>query len=177
MRIVGGKYRGRHFKAPSQLPVRPTTDLAKEALFNILNNWYDFHDLRVLDLFAGTGNISYEFLSRGVQELTAVDRHPGCIRFIKATLGQLQADASVVKSDVQKYLNTVEGSFDLIFMDPPYGMPGLSALVQTVFERELLSDHGTLVLEHPPQENYEALPHFSEQRRYGSSVFSFFEIG
>lgn len=175
MRIVGGQFRGRQIRAPKNLPVRPTTDLAKEALFNILQNWYDFEDLKVLELFAGTGNISYEFLSRGVEDLTAVDQHAGCFRFIKSTLKVLGARAKVVRSDAKKFIKHAEGPYDLIFMDPPYGMEGLEDLVALCFKRELLSGYGTLVLEHPPQENYSEQPFFSEQRVYGSSVFSFFE--
>ena len=122
MRIVSGRLKGRRLKAPKQLPVRPTTDMAKEALFNILNNQYYFDELSVLDLFAGTGNISYEFASRGTAEITAVDNHYGCINFIKTTSQELDIGVNALKSDVFSFLNATTKSYDIVFADPPYDL-------------------------------------------------------
>ena len=174
MRIIAGKFRGRQLRAPGKLPVRPTTDQAKEALFNILSHRYHWSEIRTLDLYAGTGNVSFEFASRGVTDLTCVDQHPGCIRFIRDTFGQLGVPVRTVKSEVGRYVRKAAGPWDLIFMDPPYGLGGLEVQVQEILHRGMLAADGTLVLEHPPQENYSALPGFEEMRKYGSSVFSFF---
>ena len=177
MRIIGGKFRGRQLRAPAKLPVRPTTDQAKEALFNILANRLRFSDIRVLDLYSGTGNVTYEFASRGTPDLTSVDRHPGCVRYIKSTLAQLGVTGKVVKSDAGKFIAKTGESWDLIFMDPPYGIGGLAEQIDTIRKRGLLREEDWLVVEHPPQESYESLPGFVESRKYGSSVFSFFESG
>ena len=175
MRIISGRFKGKVIKAPAKLPVRPTTDQAKEGLFNILHNWYDFEDLRILDLFAGTGNVSYEFWSRGVGEVTSVDRHPGCIKFIRMQFKEMEVKGQVVKSDSQKFLTTATGKWDIIFMDPPYALEGMERLVEVIFERELLSAHGVVILEHPVQKSYREVNRFNEERRYGGSVFSVFE--
>ena len=174
MRIIGGKFRGRVLRAPKKLPVRPTTDQAKEGLFNILRNRYSLPQVRTLELFAGTGNVSYEFASAGVTDLTAIDRHPGCVAFMKTTFADLGIPAKVRRSDARKFLQKTTAQWDLIFMDPPYGIGGLEALVALIQDRELLAPDGLLILEHPVQESYETLPGFTESRKYGSSVFSFF---
>ncbi len=175
MRIISGRFKGRILKAPQKLPVRPTTDQAKEGLFNILHNWYDFDELRVLDLFAGTGNIGYEFWSRGVAHLTSVDQHQGCVNYIKGQYREMEINGEVIRSEAGRFLEKTEGNWDIIFMDPPYGMPGLDHLVSRIFERDLISGHGVAILEHPSQESYTHLEHFSEQRKYGGSIFSIFE--
>ncbi len=175
MRIISGRFKGRILRAPSKLPVRPTTDQAKEGLFNILNNWYDFEGLKVLDLFAGTGNVGYEFWSRGVTRVTAVDRHPGCIKFIRLQFKEMGIEGEVIKSDVGKFLGQTDGKWDLIFLDPPYAMEEMERLVELIFERELLNPDGTVILEHPIQKSFVEVNRFSGERRYGGSVFSFFE--
>lgn len=175
MRIIAGKYGGRQLRPPKGLPVRPTTDRAREALFNILVNRVDFEGIAVLDCFAGTGAMSYEFLSRGAAEVHAVDRDFNCVRYIKETFRALGAQGGkAVRMPVDRFLQKAQQQYDIIFMDPPYGMPGLKALVTTCFERELLRPDGTLILEHPIQETYEDLPYWSEIRNYGGSAFSFF---
>lgn len=175
MRIIGGKFKGKVLRAPAKLPVRPTTDQAKEGLFNILRNRYDLRDLRTLELFAGTGNVSYEFASAGVADLTAVDLHPGCVRYMKETFASLGGVAArVVRSDAGKYVQKAREQWDIVFMDPPYGMPGLGGLVDQILDRGLLRPGGLLVLEHPVQENYKAHAGWVEERKYGSSVFSMF---
>jgi len=175
MRIISGRFKGKVIHAPKNLPVRPTTDQAKEGLFNILRNWYDFEDLKVLELFAGTGNMSYEFASRGVAHVTAVDRHYGCVKFIQEQFRGMGIVGEVKKSDAGKFLSRASQQWDIIFMDPPYGMPGLDQLVRQALERKLLGKQGVLILEHPSQESYTTVPGFAEERKYGSSVFSIFE--
>lgn len=178
MRIVSGKYKGKRLTAPKKLPVRPTTDMAKEALFNILNNRFYFDELNVLDLFAGTGNISYEFASRGTEKITAVDGHQGCVKYISKTAQELGFPISTIKSDVYQFLKGSPEKFDLIFADPPYGFDTEQFLkiVNLVFERELLPSEGLLVIEHSEQTDLSGHPKFSEQRKYGGSIFSFFEV-
>jgi len=178
MRIVAGKFRSRRIIAPNNLPVRPTTDMAKEALFNILNNSYYFEDLRVLDLFAGIGSISFEFASRGCPDITAVDAHFGCIKFLDKTSKELEIDLKTVKSDVFSFLERNSQSFDLIFADPPYDMETdkFLQLCNLIFERKLLKPEGTLIIEHGKQTILSEHPKFERARKYGSNVFSFFKV-
>lgn len=178
MRIISGKYKGRRIVAPKNLPVRPTTDLSKESLFNILNHHFNFSQLRILDLFAGTGNISYEFCSRGAESVVAVDADYGCVNFIKQTARSFEMDITPVKSDVYKFLEKHKSSYDVVFADPPYdfSQKQFEKIVQLVFENELLEETGMIVIEHSAQTNLEHLEHFREKRKYGSSIFSFFEL-
>lgn len=178
MRIISGKYKGRRISPPKNLPVRPTTDMSKEALFNILNNRLDFDGLKVLDLFAGTGNISYEFGSRGAENITAVDADFGCIKFIKQTATEFEFNISAIKSDVVKYLKGSKASFDIIFADPPYHMDQklFEELVELVFEQELLQEDGMMIIEHSKHTKLDHLMNFSFRKNYGGSVFSFFEF-
>lgn len=176
MRIISGRHKGRKITAPKKLPVRPTTDMSKEALFNILNNRFHFQDLVVLDLFAGTGNITYEFGSRGAGPLTAVDENIECIKFITKTALELELDISPVKSDVFKYLEKAPIKADIIFADPPYNFEEekFRKIVELVFEKGSLKEGGTLILEHSKHTKLSSLPNFGEARKYGNSVFSFF---
>lgn len=177
MRIISGKNRGRRITAPKKLPVRPTTDMAKEALFNILNNDYYFEDLKILDLFSGTGNIAYEFGSRGCKSITCVDAHQGCVKFINDTSKELELDITALKSDVFSYLEKVSIKSDIIFADPPYDLPfeDFSKIPEFVFSRELLLEEGVLIVEHSKHTDLSSLPNFSKEKKYGGSVFSFFE--
>ena len=175
MRIIGGRLKGLRLNAPSNLPVRPTTDMAKEALFNILNNQYDFEALKVLDLFSGTGNISIEFASRGVQEIVSVDKNAGCYNYLKATAKQHQLNAiKPQKADVFKFLEMETDKYDLIFADPPYDLPQIPLIAEVVFRKDLLTPEGTLIIEHPSTKKLDNHPNFKEQRKYGYSSFSFF---
>lgn len=175
MRIVGGTHRGRVIRPPKGLPVRPTTDQAKEGLFNILVHRFDLEGASVLDCFAGTGNMSYEFLSRGAAKVQAVDQNTRCVRFIQETFRTLGAEKSKARrAKVDSFLNQAQGPFDIIFMDPPYGMDGITDLIKTCFSRHLLAEDGLLILEHPVQEDYQDSPYFYELRKYGSSAFTFF---
>lgn len=178
MRIVSGKFKGRRISPPKKLPVRPTTDLSKEALFNILNHQFSFHGLKVLDLFAGTGNISYEFASRGAEPITAVDTDAGCVNFIKKTAQEFDMDLTAIKSDVFKFLERGKMKYDIIFADPPYDFPQeqFDKIYQLIFENHLLEEDGLLIIEHSAgQTKMEHLEHFNNSRKYGGSVFSFFE--
>jgi 16S rRNA (guanine(966)-N(2))-methyltransferase RsmD len=178
MRIVAGKFRSRRITAPNSLPVRPTTDMAKEALFNILNNSYYFDDLKVLDLFAGIGSISFEFASRGCTDITAVDAHAGCINFLEKTSTSLEIDLQTVKSDVFSFLERNSQSYDIIFADPPYDMESerFAQLLDLVFDQNLLKTDGTLIVEHGKQTELSEHPKFERARKYGSNVFSFFKV-
>lgn len=176
MRIISGSHKGRRLTAPKNLPVRPTTDFAKEGLFNILRNRHDFQELSVLDLFAGTGNISFEFASRGVPGITAVDAHVGCIRYIQKITTEFDFPITSLKMDVFSYLSKPGNSYDVIFADPPYDMPteGWERLVELIFENDWLAEEGLLIVEHAKQRDLSQHPFFLEQRNYGGSVFSFF---
>lgn len=151
--------------------------MAKEALFNILNNNYHFQGLKILDLFSGTGNISYEFASRGSGPITAVDGNSDCIKFIKKTAKELDFDIQVIKSDVFKYLEKTAMKADIIFADPPYDFETEKFLeiARLVFENELLNEEGQLIIEHSKHTDLSSAPNFVDARRYGGSVFSFFE--
>lgn len=177
MRIISGKYKSKRISAPKSLPVRPTTDMAKESLFNILNNLYYFDAISVLDLFSGTGNISYEFASRGTENITAVDANYGCVKFINQTAKELEATISTFKSDVYKFLEKTPLQTDVIFADPPYDFEQKQFLkiVDTVFERNLLNDEGILIIEHSKHTDLSKHQKYSYNKRYGGNVFSFFE--
>jgi 16S rRNA (guanine966-N2)-methyltransferase len=175
MRIISGQFGGRRFSPPNNLPVRPTTDQAKEALFNIFNNNFDFENIKVLDLFAGTGSISFEFASRGVSSITSVDQNYNCCSFIKATAEQLSAPLHVQKADVFKWVENNKGrKFDLIFADPPYDLKNLKDIPELIFKNEVLSENGWFVLEHPKEYKFGEHPNFKEHRNYGNVNFSIF---
>ncbi|TYP98717.1 16S rRNA (guanine(966)-N(2))-methyltransferase RsmD [Tenacibaculum adriaticum] len=177
MRIISGKHKSRKITAPKNLPVRPTTDLAKESLFNILNNSFYFDAISVLDLFAGTGNISYEFASRGTETIHAVDANFGCIKFINQTAKDLDLNINTFKSDVYKFLEKTPLKNDIIFADPPYDFEESQFLkiADLVFERNLLNEEGILIIEHSKHTNLTSHPNYSYDKRYGGNVFSFFE--
>ncbi|SEB41192.1 16S rRNA (guanine(966)-N(2))-methyltransferase RsmD [Tenacibaculum sp. MAR_2009_124] len=178
MRIISGKHKGRRFSAPKKLPVRPTTDMAKESLFNIINNLYYFDSISVMDLFSGTGNISLEFASRGAQEVYAIDAHFGCIKFINEISKELDLNISTYKSDVYKFLEKTPLQTDLIFADPPYNFKEeeFIKIADIIFERNLLNEDGVLIIEHSKHTTLSGHPKYSYEKRYGGSVFSFFEI-
>ena len=177
MRIISGKYKGRRLLAPKNLPVRPTTDMAKEALFNILNNTYYFDQIDVLDLFAGTGNISCEFGSRGSQKIIAVDTDFGCIKFINSVAKELDLNINTYKTDVYKFLEKTALTLDVIFADPPYNFEASQFLeiANIVFKRNLLNTEGILIVEHSKHTNLSEHPHFQYSKKYGGNMFSFFK--
>lgn len=178
MRIISGTHKGRRLMAPKKLPVRPTTDFAKEALFNILRVRYSFEELNVLDLFAGTGNISYEFASRGVPHITSVDAHLGCVRYINKIAEKLDFPISTVKAPVNKYLESASGKYDIIFADPPYDfdLSEIRSILNLIFEKNILNQNGLLVMEHAKLIDLSEESHFFEARKYGGNVFSLFSI-
>lgn len=176
MRIIGGLLKGRIFKAPNQLPVRPTTDMAKEALFNILNNQYDITSCQILDLFSGTGSVGIEFASREAFKIQLIDKHPACIHWLKSLVKEFNfTQVEVIKADVFKWLKSPgNAEYDIIFADPPYDLPNLAEIPKLVFENNYLKSTGILVLEHPSYIKFDQLPNFTEKRKYGNSTFSFF---
>jgi 16S rRNA (guanine(966)-N(2))-methyltransferase RsmD len=175
MRIIGGKYRGKIFNPPANLRARPTTDFAKEALFNVINNIYNFENLEILDLFSGTGSISYEFISRGSRFVTAVELNPNHAKFILRQFEALSAqDATVVKADAFRYLSSCRRKFDIIFADAPYDIPNTAEIYELVFKNNLLKDDSLLIIEHSENLDFSSYPYFSELRKYGSVHFSFF---
>ncbi|GGG11234.1 methyltransferase [Dokdonia pacifica] len=176
-RIISGKYKGRRIQAPKKLPVRPTTDMAKEALFNIIRSQFHISALRILDLFAGTGNISYEFASRGSQQIVAVDANYNCVKFINKTANEFGFDAiQTIKSDVFKYLERVPGNYDIIFADPPYdiSIEDFEKIAVLIFENQLLDQDGTLIIEHSKHTKMDHVKNYVETRHYGGNAFSFF---
>jgi len=176
MRIIGGKYGKRTIRPPNNLPVRPTTDLAKESLFNILNNKISFEEKSALDLFAGTGALSYEFASRGCASVISIDSNFKCIQFIKQTAADFEMiSIQALKTDVFKYLKNSKAKFDLIFADPPYDLENIPQISISVFENELLQADGWLIVEHPKTTDLSGQEHFFEHRHYGHVNFSFYQ--
>lgn len=178
MRIISGKFKGRRIFPPKNLPVRPTTDMSKEALFNVLNNHFNFEGLKILDLFAGTGNISFEFASRGSDNITSVDADFGCVKFIKQVAEEYDFNIAAMRSDVFKFLEKNTNSYDIIFADPPYALDQktFENIVTLVFKQELLREDGMMVIEHSKYTKLDHMIHFSFKKSYGGSIFSFFEI-
>lgn len=176
MRIVSGKLKSRRITAPKNLPVRPTTDLSKESLFNVINNRFEFSEIKVLDLFSGTGNISYEFGSRGTTDITAVEAEFKCVKFIIETTQALDLPIHVIKNDVYKFLQSTKSEYDIIFADPPYHLPQTSFddIVNMVNERKLLKEDGLLIIEHSPNTKLTHHANLVLEKKYGGSVFSFF---
>lgn len=176
MRIISGYYKGRRIALPAHINIRPTTDFAKESLFNIINNRVDFEGLEVLDLFSGTGSISYEFVSRGAKEVVAVENNFKCTGFISHNMEILKTDAiRLIKMSVHEYLLKCTRRFDVIFADPPYDMPRLERFPDEVLSRNLLKPDGFFILEHGASNNFSEHPLFFEKRVYGSVNFSFFK--
>ncbi len=175
MRIISGKWKGRPIKVPMGLPIRPTTDFAKEALFNILENQFNWDQTKAMDLFAGSGNISFELISRGCSEVRTVERDILCCKFINSMIFDLKLDTlKLVRSDVFRYLELLKETFDLIFADPPYNQANLGGVAQKVLSLDLLKEGGLFVLEHPALIAMNGYVGFLETRIYGTSAFSFF---
>lgn len=176
MRIIGGELGGRKVNPPSKMPhTRPTTDIAKEGLFNVVQNNLEVNQLKTLDLFGGTGSISYELASRGARELTVIEKDPSMYEFIKKTaldLGLL--NINVIRMDVFKYIKQCQEKFDFIFAGPPYALATIDELPTQVFEHSLLNPQGWFILEHTPRNDYEKFPKYVTQRNYGTTIFSIF---
>jgi 16S rRNA (guanine(966)-N(2))-methyltransferase RsmD len=174
MRIISGTHKGRRLMAPSSLPVRPTTDRAKEALFNIIENRYYFDGKNVLDLFSGTGNIAYEFASRGCEEILAIDNNYQCINYIEETAKDLDFNISTIKSDCLQYLKNCKQQFNFIFADPPYSYEEYQQLKEVIIDNNLIKKDGLLIIEHDKETSFEA--DNLELRKYGTVHFSLFSF-
>jgi 16S rRNA (guanine(966)-N(2))-methyltransferase RsmD len=176
MRIIGGEYGGRKFNPPGNMPhTRPTTDIAKEGLFNIIQNNLEIEELKTLDLFGGTGNISYELASRGAKDLTIIEKDPAMYEFIKKTSQQLKIEnLTTVKMDVFKFIQQCTDKFDFIFAGPPYALASIDDLPKLVFEKQLLNPGAWFVLEHTPRNSYKTFTGYATERNYGTTVFSIF---
>ncbi len=178
MRIVGGKFKGRRFDPPADnWPTRPTTDYAKEALFNILNNLLDFEETRVLDLFGGTGSHAYEFISRGCEEVTYVEKFPQAVKFVRQTAQKLgiESNIKIFQMDVFRFIESTNGQWDYIFADPPYEHPLIDTIPDLVLNKNLLLPDGMFVLEHNAYNDFLNHPNLTDVRTYGKTLFSFFK--
>jgi 16S rRNA (guanine966-N2)-methyltransferase len=176
MRIVGGEHGGRRINPPAKMPyTRPTTDIAKEGLFNILQHRIGINGLKTLDLFGGTGSISYELASRGATDLTIVEKDPAMYEFIRKTKSDLKLEQlKTVRMDVFKFIEQCHEKFDFIFAGPPYALATIDELPRLIFAKELLHPGGLFVLEHTPRNNYKSFLHYTMERNYGTTIFSFF---
>jgi 16S rRNA (guanine966-N2)-methyltransferase len=176
MRIIGGTHGGRRISPPTNMPyTRPTTDIAKEGLFNILQNMIDFEDISTLDIFGGTGSISYELASRGAKELTIIERDRNMSAFIKKTASAFGFNnIQLFNIDVFKFLNSCVNQYDFIFAGPPYALTEIDLIPDIIADRKLLSAEGIFVLEHTPRNGYEEHPQFIKVKNYGTTLFSFF---
>ncbi|HSO87474.1 MAG TPA: 16S rRNA (guanine(966)-N(2))-methyltransferase RsmD [Draconibacterium sp.] len=176
MRIVGGIYKGRIFNPGKNFKARPTTDISKEGLFNILENRYDFSDKTVLDLFSGSGSIGYEFISRGCKEAVLVEKDFVHHRFILNVLEILKMEnAKIIRADVFSFLRNYKGKFDFIFADPPFDLKNFMDVPDLLLKTELLNNNGLFILEHPKEYDFSKHPNFKENRKYGKVNFTFFE--
>ena len=178
MRVISGKLKGRRIKPPANTwPTRPTTDFAKEGLYNILQNRIDFDGLRMLDLFGGAGNHTFECISRGATDVTYVDKHPPCCRFVRETAeaGGVSSNLNILNMDVLTFINRDHPPYDYIFVGPPYAMTMIDQLPELILSRGLLNEDGLLVLEHDPTHRFNEQARFAEQRSYGQTQFSFFQ--
>ncbi len=177
MRIISGKYGRRRFDVPTNITARPTTDMARENLFNVLANLIDLEGKTVLDLFAGTGAMSFEFLSRGAAHVTSVEKARVQADFIKRVQQQLgDPNLTLVRGDVFKFINSCRQSFDVIFADPPYDLPRFGEIPKLVLDSPLVHAGTLFIMEHPREHDFSALPHYSQQRIYGKVNFTLFEI-
>lgn len=176
MRIISGIHGGRKFNPPGKMPhTRPTTDVAKEGLFNVIENNLDISSLKTLDIFGGTGSISYELASRGAMDLTIVEKDFAMSEFIKKTAEEMKLENfKVVKMDVFKFLETAAASYDFIFAGPPYSLGNIDDLPKIIFEKDLLNKNGWFILEHTPRNDYKQIAHYVTERNYGTTIFSIF---
>jgi len=177
MRIIAGKYRSRKINPPPGLPVRPTTDLARESLFNILNNLLDFRKISALDLFSGTGAVSFELISRGCTDVTAVDQNRHCTEWIRKAANDFQMEnIQVHQADSFHFIKQNYRKYDLIFADPPYHLENIINISRLVFKNNLLHENGWLVVEHPKEADFSGQSFFHSHRKYGKVNFSFFHF-
>ena len=177
MRIISGKYKGKKISAPKGLPTRPTTDKAKESLFNILGSQMDLENIKVLDLFAGIGGISLEFISRGAESVLSVDKNYKCVKHMNDVKHELKINNwKIYKGDTFKVLKSYKEQFDLVFADPPYDLKGIEDIPDLVFENNFLKPGGTLIIEHSSDTQLSNVRNFVEQRTYSKVNFSIFQL-
>jgi len=175
MRIIGGEHGGRRFYPPANIPARPTTDIAKEGLFNTLQHMIDFENIKTLDIFGGTGSISYELASRGASDLTLIERDRRLVGFIQQTVDSLRMDGfKIIQGDVFKFLNTHQEQYDFIFAGPPYALNEIDMIPDIIFKQNLLDKEGLFILEHTPRNDYQKHPQFLRMKNYGTTIFTFF---
>ena len=178
MRIIGGELGGRILDVPlKSWPTRPTTDIAKEALYNILTNRIDYSNVRFLDLFGGSGAHTLEFLSRGCLDVTYVDQYPKCVLWVRDQVRRFQysSQCTIIKKDVRKFIRSSSTTYDVIFADPPYALTWLDELPRLIFSNGMLVQNGTLIIEHGREHDFTREEAFTEVRKYGQSRFSFFK--
>jgi 16S rRNA (guanine(966)-N(2))-methyltransferase RsmD len=177
LRVISGKIKGIRFSVPKKFPSRPTTDFAKEGLFNVLNNQFSFENAEIIDLFSGTGNISYEFASRGAKRILSVEQNLNCTKYIRETTTKHQLNSiQVIQSDVFQFLQKTQTAVDLVFADPPYDFKKYTELIGVVLSSNLLKNAGLFILEHSKHIDFSHVEHFTYLRNYGGVCFSFFEI-
>ncbi len=178
MRIVSGKHKGRSIPVRKNFPSRPTTDFAKENIFNVINNYFDFEDLDVLDLFSGTGSICYEFASRGCKSIHAVEKDFQSTRFIKSVIDNLKLEnIKIIKADAFKYIEHIgEEKYNIVFADPPYDLENLSQLPELIIKNKIIKKEGWFILEHGKNHQFNDIKYFNEVRKYGSVHFSIFKF-
>jgi 16S rRNA (guanine(966)-N(2))-methyltransferase RsmD len=175
MRIVSGKLKGRIFSPPGNLRARPTTDFAKESLFNVISNEFEFEGLEVLDLFAGTGSISFEFASRGAERIDSIELNHNHVQFINKTINQLGiSSVRVIKCNAFVFLRSCKNQYDIVFADPPYELEGVDTIPDLVFEKNILKANGWFILEHSSGHSFSEHANFYQHRHYGNVHFSFF---
>lgn len=177
MRIIRGKYGRRRFDVPTNITARPTTDFARENIFNVIENMTDIEGARCLDLFAGTGAVSFEFLSRGAASVTAVEKSAVQARFIAKVAAELHDDnLRLIRGDAFRFINSGSGSYDIIFVDPPYNLPEFDTIAPAILKSSLVKEGTLFIMEHSRERDYSELPGFVDHRSYGSVNFSIFEI-
>lgn len=179
MRIISGKFKGRKLNPPlAKWKTRPTMDFSREALFNILENRFDLSSVKVLDLFGGTGSVSLEFVSRGSQHVAFVDKNAACVQFLAGEAKHMGIAEELIlfREDVLRFLEKQVEPFDIIFCDPPYDYPNYEPIYKIIFEKRLIMNGGMLIFEHDKKKDFSYLPYFSQVRKYGTSLFSFFEF-
>lgn len=177
MRIIRGKYGRRRFDVPTNITARPTTDFARENIFNVIENLIDLEGATALDLFAGTGAITFEFLSRGCSSVTSVEKAPVQYNFIRSVVEKLgDPNSRLIRGDVLRYISSARTSFDVVFADPPYDMPGFAEIPGRILSSRLLHPGSLFIIEHSKAHDFSSLPHFIEHRVYGSVNFSIFRI-
>jgi 16S rRNA (guanine(966)-N(2))-methyltransferase RsmD len=175
MRIISGSRKGHIIRPPKNLPIRPTTDLSKESLFNILVNNFDLEECDVLDLFSGGGSVSLEFASRGARSVTSVDKHPGCVGFLKSEAQKLDFDAiHVVRADVMQFIRNAPEKYDIIFCDAPYAWTQYEQMIRLILDNDLLKPGGWCIVEHHSVTKLDHIPERFDKRAYGQNIMSFF---